>query len=283
MKKHSVAYQTILAGVALQAKNHPAISRAVDIARRTDGHVTLVHATESADSDTVLDAEYRLRDLQARHAEISGFELIRERTWVAINDVAEARKADLIVIGSHVHSQLVALLGAVSDQVLHHARRDVLVVRSELYNENHPAIGYNRILAANDLREHSQWPCVRAAELARTYGAELSLLHVIPHYPVDRENNDITPEDQDPIAYQKQLQGERLQQIAESIGWPGAAREVVVTGDSAQRAVPAYAKAQGADLLVLGSQQVPGLHKLLGSTADGIIHHAPCDVLVVRG
>jgi universal stress protein A len=282
MNIHSVAYQTILAGVALQAKGHPAILRAVDIARRTKGRVSLVHATTAENNAIVEETEYRLREMQARYPEISGFDLIRGRTWEAINEVAAVKKADLIVIGSHVHSQLLALLGAISDRVLHHAQRDVLVVRSDLYDETHPPAGYTRILAGTDLREHSQAACARAAMLARAYQATLGLVHVIGHYPVDRENDDITPENQDPVSYQKRIQGERLKQIAEAIGWPDADCEVIVTGDSAHSAVSDYAKAQAADLLVLGSQEHAGVNKLLGSTADGIIHHAPCDVLVAR-
>lgn len=284
MNTHSVAYKTILAGVALQAKGHPAVLRAVDFARHHSGQVFLVHATEAADGSAVEEAEYRLRALQARYPEIiSGFELIRDRTWVAINEVAAARQAELIVIGSHVHGQLTALLGATSDQVLHHAQRDVLVVRSQAYDENHPPAGYARILAVTCLDEHTPPSvCTRAAALAQAYGAELTLLHVLAHYPTDRENDDITPENQDPVSYQKRLKGNRLAQIAESLGWPDAGQEVIVTSDSAQNAIPAYAQAQDVDLLVLGPGESSGMDKLLGSVADGVIHQAPCDVLVVK-
>lgn len=36
------------------------------------------------------------------------------------------------------------------------------------------------------------------------------------------------------------------------------------------------------DLIVVGSHGRHGLALLLGSTANGVLHHAPCDVLAVR-
>ncbi|HEY9149438.1 MAG TPA: universal stress protein, partial [Gammaproteobacteria bacterium] len=37
-----------------------------------------------------------------------------------------------------------------------------------------------------------------------------------------------------------------------------------------------------ADLIVLGSHGRQGIQRLLGSTANGVLHGAPCDVLAVR-
>lgn len=42
------------------------------------------------------------------------------------------------------------------------------------------------------------------------------------------------------------------------------------------------AQQQGVDLIMVGSHERYGLALLLGSTADGVLHHSPCDVLAVR-
>jgi len=39
---------------------------------------------------------------------------------------------------------------------------------------------------------------------------------------------------------------------------------------------------QGADLIIVGSHGRHGLALLLGSTANGVLHGAACDVLAVR-
>ncbi len=52
------------------------------------------------------------------------------RVWRAILDLAEAEKADLIVMGSHGRSGLDKLvMGSVTQRVLQHTRLPVLVVR----------------------------------------------------------------------------------------------------------------------------------------------------------
>ena len=42
------------------------------------------------------------------------------------------------------------------------------------------------------------------------------------------------------------------------------------------------AKAWGADLIVVGSHGRGFWGRLLGSVSDGVVHHAPCSVMVVR-
>jgi universal stress protein A len=42
------------------------------------------------------------------------------------------------------------------------------------------------------------------------------------------------------------------------------------------------AKERGVDLIVVGSHGRHGLQLLLGSTANGVLHLAECDVLAVR-
>ena len=42
------------------------------------------------------------------------------------------------------------------------------------------------------------------------------------------------------------------------------------------------AREQGADLIIVGSHGRHGLALLLGSTANGVLHGASCDVLAVR-
>jgi universal stress protein A len=42
------------------------------------------------------------------------------------------------------------------------------------------------------------------------------------------------------------------------------------------------AEEQGVDLIVVGSHGRLGLELLLGSTANGVLHAAKCDVLAVR-
>ena len=43
-----------------------------------------------------------------------------------------------------------------------------------------------------------------------------------------------------------------------------------------------YARENHSDLLILGSHGRHGIKLLLGSTANGVLHDMPCDVLAVK-
>lgn len=65
---------------------------------------------------------------------------------------------------------------------------------------------------------------------------------------------------------------------------PNGAPEItneVVKGNPEQEIVE-IARSWGADLIVVGSHGRGFWGRLLGSVSDGVLHHAPCSVLVVR-
>lgn len=292
-------YQNILAAVTIHVAGNPAVGRSVNIAQKTHGKVTLVHALkhkavafrpirssaqpiqEVAD-DPVEEARSHLEHLKSSLPLVHETRLITDQHWSAIVDVAHDCEADFIVIGTFVHSQLSSLMGETSDGVLHHAGMDVMVVRSDLYNEGNPPKDYTHILAATDLSPQAQTAAEKAAAIADAYKTKLTLFHVIERFPVDRENEFITPENRDPMGYQINLRREALNSIANAIEYPSVNQEVITTNGSASMAVPDYAKEHDADLMVIGSQANYGVKVLLGATADGIVHRAKCDVLVVH-
>lgn len=272
-------YRRILAAVPLRIAGHPALSRAINVAQRSQGAVTLIHVMERAGEKTEQAKSYVER-LMSSQPLVRDMRLVGGRTWSAINDIGHEIKANLIVLGSHVHGQLQALLGSTSDRILHHANRDVLVVRSEIYTEQLPPKDYTHVIAAIDVNRPSQWIVDRAAAVAKAYTANLTLLHVIEHYPVNRENQYITPEDRDPVEYQRTIKVKELSKMAVTAGCPDSKQDVIVTNETARRPIPAYAEKNGADLIVIGAHGEYGVDVLFGATADAIVHRAPCDVLV---
>lgn len=55
----------------------------------------------------------------------------------------------------------------------------------------------------------------------------------------------------------------------------------VLKGDVVDSIVD-FAKENRTSVIVLGSHATSGIKLLLGSTANGILHHAPCDTLMVK-
>ena len=58
--------------------------------------------------------------------------------------------------------------------------------------------------------------------------------------------------------------------------------EVLVAIGAPKTEIPRVAKQQGVDLIVMGGHAVHGLEMITGTTTDGVVHHARCDVLSVH-
>jgi len=138
---------------------------------------------------------------------------------------------------------------------------------------------YKKILVAVDLSEESAMVAKRAASVASGADADLHVIHVIE--PLSFAYGGDIPMDfsgiQDEIhqqAAQQLLRFGKTQGIGED-------RQHIVLG---RPEVEIHSKAEemGADLIVVGSHGRYGLALLMGSTANGILHGASCDVLAVR-
>lgn len=141
---------------------------------------------------------------------------------------------------------------------------------------------YKNILAAVDLSEAADMVCRRAARLAATSGAQLSILYVAEYIPpLDIAYEPITPADwminEDDLlerataSFNKRLDGLNL----------GDAQRLVKLGVP-KHVILQTAEDLGADVIVMGSHGRHGIGRLLGSTADSVLHSAACDVLAVR-
>jgi len=142
--------------------------------------------------------------------------------------------------------------------------------------------GYQSILCATDFSDHCVAAAERAAEMAQRYGATLTLLHIVEYFPEDRSNEAIAPEDADPAAYRKQQADTSLAGLAQHLGNDEAGREVRFTTGSARHEIARFAEEQAIDLIVMATHGRHGITNILGSTANGVMQCAPCDVLAVR-
>lgn len=138
---------------------------------------------------------------------------------------------------------------------------------------------YTRILLAVDLSDESSQLAERAVDLARANQAQLSLIHVVE--PLSFAYGGDVPMDLSTI--QEQLDEHarnKLNTYAEGLGYP-VDKKFVVTGNT-ETEIHHVASNEETDLIIVGSHGRHGLALLLGSTANGVLHGAPCDVLAVR-
>jgi nucleotide-binding universal stress UspA family protein len=139
---------------------------------------------------------------------------------------------------------------------------------------------FRRIVCPTDFSPTADAAARHAVSLARAYGGQLTLLHVLPqlHYPLRGLGMSAIPHLQQDLHERAK---ERLQQAAAALG-NGAIRIEMRDGEAYEQ-VLACAKETQADLIVIGTHGHTGLkHALLGSTAERVVRLSECPVLTVR-
>ena len=138
---------------------------------------------------------------------------------------------------------------------------------------------YSKILVAVDLSEDSATVAQRAHAVAAGINAELHVIHVIE--PLSFAYGGDIPMDfsgiQDEIHQQASQQ---LRRFGETHGIPAERQHIVLGRPEVE--IHSTAEEVGAELIVVGSHGRYGLALLMGSTANGVLHGASCDVLAVR-
>ena len=133
-----------------------------------------------------------------------------------------------------------------------------------------------RILVPIDFSKISQKALEYAVPLAKQFEAKITLLHAFepPPYPM------VFPMCEEfPI---EPLEKE-LNTLAKKTIEPQFLKEVIVRVGTAFEVITNLARDCEADLIVITTHGHTGLkHVFLGSTAERVVRHAPCPVLVVR-
>ncbi len=138
---------------------------------------------------------------------------------------------------------------------------------------------YSKVLLAVDLSEESESVAARAEALTKAYQAALHVIHVIE--PLSFAYGGDIPMDfsgiQEEIHQQAKTQ---LHSFASKHGILADHQHIVLGRPEVE--IHALAEALNVDLIVVGSHGRYGLALLMGSTANGVLHGATCDVLAVR-
>lgn len=144
-------------------------------------------------------------------------------------------------------------------------------------------IKLSRILVPIDFSEHSKKALQYAIPFAEQFKASIDLLYVVEPtiYPADFSFGQVGfPNVEDEL---RQRGAEELNAlIAKEIGKRVPAKQVIRTGKAFYE-IREYAREESMDLIIIATHGHSGVeHVLFGSTAEKVVRHAPCPVLVVR-
>jgi universal stress protein A len=144
-------------------------------------------------------------------------------------------------------------------------------------------MAYQHVLAAIDLSEEAREVLERARQVADEHKARLSVCTVVKPLTHVYGGLDMMAYTQASVNFEQEAMNQARTQVATESGKVKVpAEDVHVSIGAPATQVVETAKSVGADLIVVGSHGRHGLGLLLGSTANGVLHQAECDVLTVR-
>ena len=121
--------------------------------------------------------------------------------------------------------------------------------------------------------------CSSDLALRNAFGAQMSVTHVIE--PLSFAYGGDIPMDFSGIQEEIHKQARsHMAALCDPLNIPEANRHLVVGRPETE--IHHVSEEIGADLIVVGSHGRHGLSLLMGSTANGVLHGARCDVLAVR-
>ena len=148
-------------------------------------------------------------------------------------------------------------------------------------------IGYRHVLVATDFSKYADMALTKAVEIATPFDAKVSLIHAAENisaelYPSLGELAVPVMVD-NPEQEKKHLDliEKELKDIVTKLELPEELIEIHAISGHPVDIITEYASENNIDLIVMGSHGRRGIARLLGSSTNGVINHAPCDVLTV--
>lgn len=284
-------YRTLVVGFDNSEPSRAALAEASHFVRRHGGRIILVHAVyfDTEEFGIAPDQlEKRLKvgekiciETKERLTKEFGIEvqslLCEGEPPEVVVEIAEGKKADLIVLGTYGRRGINRLLmGSVTSHVIVHAPVDVLVVKRPC---TECTGNYTSILVPFDGSESSKKALIRACEFSKIDGSLITVIYVIPRY---EEMVEFFRSGS--IKASLRSEADKILSSARSVASSHGVSIVTETleGHAADKIID-FARKQKNDLIVMGSYGYRGVDKaIMGSTAERVIMAASCPILIAR-
>lgn len=203
---------------------------------------------------------------------------------IEINRQAEELDCSLIVVGSHGQKMASEMfLGGVASAVIHSARRPVLLLRTELHDENGKMVCGERacdalehVLFPTDFSDNAEHAFQYVLKIAECGARRITLLHVQDQGTIDRHLKDR-------LADFNRIDMERLQRLKADIENRGVKDiQIELPYGSPKKEIISRARQDSVSLVVMGTQGRGFIGELLlGSVSYAVARRSGVPVLLI--
>ncbi|HSG80841.1 MAG TPA: universal stress protein [Gemmatimonadota bacterium] len=297
-------YKRVIIPVDGSSFSEQAIPYARAIAQRAGARLTVVlvhsplvwHSAAMAPMPLLQDWEGRHRQREAAYLDERAGELAaqgivteaeRLEGEVAHRLIERAKSdADLLVMATHGRAGLErAWLGSVADEVVHHVKLPVLMIRPQTEGDRQADVRFRHLLIATDGSRAAAAAVQQAVQVARLFKARLTLLRVVavpaglssPYIPhaasMDRKITEERKEEAEAF----------LEQLAAQLDVGTELKTRVVQAYHPARGILDAIAELGCDLVSVGTHRRTRLARIvLGSVADKVVRAAEVPVLIAH-
>jgi nucleotide-binding universal stress UspA family protein len=306
-KPGPVTIDRVLVPIDFSEESHRAIDHALLFSRYFEADLDLVHVFEPdypiaslagmpmfvPETEVVHRVRRHLHEAALRHHLLlpkKNIHAIKGGASQEICRLADRIGTDLIIISTHGNTGLKHfVLGSTAERIVRHASCPVMVIRRKdakrASRNGKPAsrmLFFRKIVVPIDFSACSFKGLAYAKGLAKRLGSTLVLIHSLPpqYYVTSEEYGRY-----DLPLLMGQIENsarEQLRKLVETAKREGIKVEATLEIGHPGQQICSRAQDRGADLIVTSTHGKTGLqHVFLGSTAEYVVRHATCPVLVV--
>jgi nucleotide-binding universal stress UspA family protein len=207
---------------------------------------------------------------------------VEGRPFEEICRLAREQEIDLIMVATRGNTGLKhLLLGSTAERIVRYSPCPVLVVHPRQKAEKR-GLRFDRILVPVDFSGCSRKGLDYAKRLAQQFDSTLILLNSVAfHYYIT--SDEYARYDLPLLMHQAEAASRKqMRELMETTEWDGIKVQPSLQIGHAGQQICARAVEHRADLIVTSTHGTTGLkHMLVGSTAEYVVQHASCPVLVV--
>ena len=289
-------YKHIIVGVDFSPCSAEALKDAVRLGAATEAQVSVVHILDREvmdylDGHTVLDEELTRKEAQVRLDDFASLHvgdyqnvetsLIVGHPFADLVKSCSAKKADLLLLGSRGHGNDDGHLGVIASKCLRKAPLPVML------SQDRRGEPIRQVVCCVDYSPSSESAVAHAIQVAKLEGAALDFVNVYasPYTYQETGTGYITSGLENSEDFGKiMLQNLKNYLVAFEGECKGLeTTQTVLDRISMGRGIIERLAEINGDLLVIGTRGRTGWKKLLlGTTAEYVVHRAPCSLLAVK-